>query len=158
MAANPCPCGYAYGNGERCTCKEKDRIKYFSRLSGPILDRIDIQIEVPPVERINPGMAPSGESSHAIRLRVIEARQTAQERFHEFGWVCNAQATGTWLRANTSTKAIELVNHALASERLSLRGADRAMRLAWTLADLSGKTSPGPEEMMQGISMRTKLT
>lgn len=63
-----------------------------------------------------------------------------------------------WLRANTSTKAIELVNHALASERLSLRGADRAMRLAWTLADLSGKTSPGPEEMMQGISMRTKLT
>lgn len=158
MAANPCPCGYAYGNGERCTCKEKDRIKYFSRLSGPILDRIDIQIEVPPVERINPGMSPSGESSHAIRLRVIVARQTAQERFREFGWVCNAQATGTWLRANTSTKAIELVNHALASERLSLRGADRAMRLAWTLADLSGKTSPGPEEMMQGISMRTKLT
>lgn len=158
MAANPCPCGYAYGNGERCTCKEKDRIKYFSRLSGPILDRIDIQIEVPPVERINPGMAPSGESSHAIRLRVIVARQTAQERFREFGWVCNAQATGTWLRANTSTKAIELVNHALASERLSLRGADRAMRLAWTLADLSGKTSPGQEEMMQGISMRTKLT
>ena len=46
MAANPCPCGYAYGNGERCTCREKDRIKYFSRLSGPILDRIDIQIEV----------------------------------------------------------------------------------------------------------------
>ena len=158
MAANPCPCCYAYGNGERCTCKEKDRIKYFSRLSGPILDRIDIQIEVPPVERINPGMTPSGESSHAIRLRVIVARQTAQERFREFGWVCNAQATGTWLRANTSTKAIELVNHALASERLSLRGADRAMRLAWTLADLSGKTSPGQEEMMQGISMRTKLT
>lgn len=158
MAANPCPCGYAYGNGERCTCKEKDRIKYFSRLSGPILDRIDIQIEVPPVERINPGMTPSGESSHAIRLRVIVARQTAQERFRKFGWVCNAQATGTWLRTNTSTKAIELVNHALASERLSLRGADRAMRLAWTLADLSGKTSPGPEEMMQGISMRTKLT
>ena len=158
MAANPCPCGYAYGNGERCTCREKDRIKYFSRLSGPILDRIDIQIEVPPVERINPGTVPSGESSHAIRLRVMVARQTAQERFREFGWVCNAQATGTWLRANTSTKAIELVNHALASERLSLRGADRAMRLAWTLSDLSGKTSPGPEEMMQGISMRTRLT
>lgn len=54
-------------------------------------------------------------------------------------------------------KAIELVNRALASERLSLRGADRAMRLAWTLSDLAGKTSPGPEEMMQGISMRTRL-
>ena len=129
MAANPCPCGYAYGNGERCTCREKDRIKYFSRLSGPILDRIDIQIEVPPVERINPGTVPSGESSHAIRLRVMVARQTAQERFREFGWVCNAQATGTWLRANTSTKAIELVNHALASERLSLRGPSHATRM-----------------------------
>ena len=157
MAANPCPCGYAYGNGERCTCREKDRVKYFSRLSGPILDRIDIQIEVPPVERISPGNAPSGDSSHAIRLRVIVARQMAQERFREFGWCCNAQATGTWLRANTSPKAIELVNRALASERLSLRGADRAMRLAWTLSDLAGKTSPGPEEMMQGISMRTRL-
>ena len=157
MAANPCPCGYAYGNGERCTCREKDRVKYFSRLSGPILDRIDIQIEVPPVERISPGNAPSGDSSHAIRLRVIVARQMAQERFREFGWCCNAQATGTWLRANPSPKAIELVNRALASERLSLRGADRAMRLAWTLSDLAGKTSPGPEEMMQGISMRTRL-
>ena len=103
-AANPCPCGYAYGNGERCTCREKDRIKYFSRLSGPILDRIDIQIEVPPVERINPGTVPSGESSHAIRLRVMVARQTAQERFREFGWVCNAQATGTWLRATRPQK------------------------------------------------------
>lgn len=89
--------------------------------------------------------------------RVIVARQMAQERFREFGWCCNAQATGTWLRANTSPKAIELVNRALASERLSLRGADRAMRLAWTLSDLAGKTSPGPEEMMQGISMRTRL-
>ncbi len=157
MAANPCPCGYAYGNGERCTCKEKDRIKYFSRLSGPILDRIDIQIEVPPVERIVSGTKPSGDSSHDIRLRVMVARQTAQERFREYKWTCNAQATGSWLRANTSIKAIELVNRALASERLSLRGADRAMRLAWTLSDLAGKTSPGPEEMMQGISMRTKL-
>lgn len=158
MAANPCPCGYAYGNGERCTCREKDRIKYFSRLSGPILDRIDIQIEVPPVERICSSASPSGDSSHDIRLRVIVARQTAQERFREYKWTCNAQATGSWLRANTSIKAIELVNRALASERLSLRGADRAMRLAWTLSDLMGKTSPGPEEMMQGISMRTRLT
>lgn len=158
MAANPCPCGYAYGNGERCTCREKDRIKYFSRLSGPILDRIDIQIEVPPVERISSGTSPSGDSSHTIRLRVMTAREMARERFHEYGWTCNAQATGTWLRANTSTKAIDLVNRALSSERLSLRGADRAMRLAWTLSDLAGKTSPGPEEMMQGISMRTRLT
>jgi magnesium chelatase family protein len=158
MAANPCPCGFSYGNGERCSCKEKDRIKYFNRLSGPILDRIDIQVEVPPVDRIDSGNRQVGESSHTIRLRIIVARQMAQERFREYGWSCNAQATGTWLRANTSHKAIELVNRALASERLSLRGADRAMRLAWTLADLAGKSSPGLAEMMQGISMRTRLS
>lgn len=158
MAANPCPCGFSYGNGERCACKEKDRIKYFSRLSGPILDRIDIQVEVLPVDRIDSGSRQTGESSHTIRLRVMVARQMAQERFREYGWSCNAQATGTWLRANTSHKAIALVNRALASERLSLRGADRAMRLAWTLADLTGKSSPGPTEMMQGISMRTRLS
>lgn len=158
MAANPCPCGFSYGNGERCACKEKDRVKYFSRLSGPILDRIDIQVEVLPVDRIDSGSRQTGESSHTIRLRVMVARQMAQERFREYGWSCNAQATGTWLRANTSHKAIALVNRALASERLSLRGADRAMRLAWTLADLAGKSSPGPTEMMQGISMRTRLS
>lgn len=158
MAANPCPCGFSYGNGERCACKEKDRIKYFSRLSGPILDRIDIQVEVLPVDRIDSGSRQTGESSHTIRLRVMVARQMAQERFREYGWSCNAQATGTWLRANTSHKAIALVNRALASERLSLRGADRAMHLAWTLADLTGKSSPGPTEMMQGISMRTRLS
>ncbi|WP_137655011.1 YifB family Mg chelatase-like AAA ATPase [Bifidobacterium moukalabense] len=158
MASNPCPCGFSYGNGERCSCKEKDRIKYFNRLSGPILDRIDIQVEVPPVDRIDSGNRQVGESSHTIRLRIMVARQMAQERFREYGWSCNAQATGTWLRANTSHKAIELVNRALASERLSLRGADRAMRLAWTLADLAGKSSPGPAEMMQGISMRTRMS
>ncbi|HAK71421.1 MAG TPA: AAA family ATPase [Bifidobacterium sp.] len=158
MAANPCPCGYFYGTGERCTCRERDRIKYFSRLSGPILDRIDIQIEVPPVDSITRSAAGSGESSERIRRRVVAARCAARERFDEYGWTCNAQATGTWLRANTSAKAIELVNRALESERLSLRGADRAMRLAWTLADLSGMTSPGRSEMMQGISMRTRLT
>ena len=65
------------------------------------------------------GERSSGDSSHAIRLRVIVARQMAQEQFREFGWCCNAQATGTWLRANTLPKAIRLVQRALASERLS---------------------------------------
>ena len=71
MAANPCPCGYAYGNGERCVCKEKDRIRYFARLSGPILDRIDIQVEVPPVPCI--ASAPTRDSigSHVMQQQVI---------------------------------------------------------------------------------------
>ena len=138
MAANPCPCGYAYGNGERCVCKEKDRIRYFARLSGPILDRIDIQVEVPPVPCI--------------------ASAPTRERYSKYGWGCNAEVPGSWMRANTSVKALELANRALASHRLSLRGVDRAMRLAWTLADLAGKTSPGPDEMSQGIMLRARMS
>jgi magnesium chelatase family protein len=158
MAANPCPCGYGYGDASRCICKEKDRIKYFSRLSGPILDRIDIQIEVPPVNSISQQASSTSTSSHVIRTAVIEARAVARERFRQQHWVCNAQISGTWLRANTSRLATSLINQALERHRLSLRGADRAMRLAWTLADIEGKTSPGKEEIMQGIMLRTRVT
>ena len=110
MAANPCPCGYAYGNGERCVCKEKDRIRYFARLSGPILDRIDIQVEVPPVPCI--ASAPTRDSigSHVMQQQVIAARAAAGERYSKYGWGCNAEVPGSWMRANTSVKALELAN------------------------------------------------
>lgn len=158
MAANPCPCGYYYGTGERCRCREKDRMRYFSRLSGPVLDRVDIQMTVPPVPRITVQHEPLGESSATIRARVIRARNTAKDRFQQFGWTCNAQASGTWLHANTSLKAMELVNRALSSQQLTLRGADRAMRLAWTLADLAGRISPTEQDVHQGIEMRTRVS
>jgi magnesium chelatase family protein len=93
-----------------------------------------------------------------MRLAVSKARTAARERFQDQHWGCNAQAAGTWLRENTSRQAVELVNQALERRRLSLRGADRAMRLAWTLADLGGKNSPGKSEMMQGISLRTRAS
>ncbi|PLS25681.1 YifB family Mg chelatase-like AAA ATPase [Bifidobacterium imperatoris] len=158
MAANPCPCGYYYGTGERCTCKEKERMRYFSRLSGPILDRVDIQISVPPVSRIAQQHETQGETSQIIRERVIQARHTAMNRFKQFGWTCNAQASGKWLHANTSLKAMELVNKALSNHQLTLRGADRAMRLAWTLADLDGRTSPTEQDVHQGIELRTRMS
>lgn len=158
MAANPCPCGFAYGTGERCVCKERERVRYFARLSGPILDRIDIQVEVPPVERIAPDRSQSSRSSEQMRQAVMNARAVARHRFHDQGWSCNAQASGAWLRSYTSRQALELANRALESQKLSLRGTDRAMRLAWTLADLAGKTSPGRDEMAQGIMLRTRLT
>ena len=158
MAANPCPCGYYYGTGERCACREKDRIRYFSRLSGPILDRVDIQMAVPPVSRIAAQSEPIGESSAGIQAGVIRARQVAKDRFRQYGWVCNAQASGKWLHANTSLKAMELVNRALSNHQLTLRGADRAMRLSWTLADLAGRVSPTEQDVHQGIEMRTRMT
>lgn len=167
IAANPCPCGYAYGNGERCTCKERERARYFSRLSGPILDRIDIQMDVPPVERIiisnhhqdnaQNSVKNTYLNSKTMRGNVIEARKIARDRFIKQGWDCNAQASGTWLRKYTSQQAVGLINRALEKHQLSLRGADRALRLAWTLADLSGHTSPDMTDMAQAISLRTRI-
>ena len=133
-------------------------MRYFSRLSGPVLDRVDIQMTVPPVPHITVQHEPLGESSATIRARVIRARNAAKDRFQQFGWTCNAQASGTWLHANTSLKAMELVNRALSSQQLTLRGADRAMRLAWTLADLAGRISPTEQDVHQGIEMRTRVS
>ncbi len=157
MAANPCPCGQAYGTGERCTCRERDRVRYFSRLSGPILDRIDIQIDVPAVSGYSTSTNVC-ETSHDIRQRVVTARSAAKERFVHQGWTCNAQASGTWLRDNTSRKALTVIDKALADQRISLRGADRALRLAWTLADINGRVSPGRDETLHGLALRTRVT
>ncbi|OZG50055.1 YifB family Mg chelatase-like AAA ATPase [Bombiscardovia coagulans] len=157
MAANPCPCGYAYGTGERCTCSPRERSRYWNRLSGPILDRIDIQVAVPPVSNFISSDHEPRETSAKIRTRVTRARTISRSRFNKYGWSCNAQASGEWLRSHTSTRALALVNHALESKRLSLRGADRAMRLAWTLADLNGRTSPTADDVNAGILMRTRL-
>ncbi|PWG59784.1 YifB family Mg chelatase-like AAA ATPase [Bifidobacterium catulorum] len=157
MAANPCPCGFGWGSGERCVCSVKDRTRYWNRLSGPILDRIDIQVTVPPVAELVSGERRPGESSETIRKRVIEARGTAAERFRMQGWPCNAKASGEWLRRNTSRKALSLVSDALETQQLSLRGADRALRLAWTLADVSGRTSPDSGDVAAGIALRTRL-
>lgn len=158
MAANPCLCGMAYGTGERCTCKEKERIRYFGRLSGPILDRIDIQVDVLPVQHIASQQSRNSLSTETMRNAVIAARKVAQERYKTQGWSCNAQASGEWLRANTSRKAVAVLNQALSAGNLSLRGADRAMRLAWTLADLRGANSPEEDDVAQGIMMRTRVT
>lgn len=156
MAANPCPCGNYWDQAKDCKCSPRERMRYMSRLSGPLLDRIDIQIDVPPVESLSLRQPSAGESSATIRKRVVQARSCARERFSEFGWRCNAQAQGQWLRHNTGTSALSPLSEALRARRLSLRGADRALRLAWTIADLAGRTSPTISDISEGISMRTR--
>lgn len=155
MAANPCPCGYGYGTGERCTCRERERVRYFARLSGPVLDRIDLQIQVPPVSQRISVSSPSLPSS-VIRERVIQARERAAHRFAGLGWRCNAQASGTWLREHTPSAVMRPIDAAVRDTRLTLRGADRTLRLAWTLADLQARPAPGEEDIMQAITLRTR--
>lgn len=156
MAANPCPCGNYWGKAENCTCSVRERMRYWSRLSGPLLDRIDIQIDVPPVVSLPQGASSHMESSTTIRARVMSARKTAQERFAEYGWCSNSQADGQWLRSNTSSTALAPISRALAEQRLSLRGADRTLRLAWTIADLTGHGSPTLSDVAEGLTLRTR--
>lgn len=157
MAANPCPCGYGYGDCSRCTCRERDRIRYFHRLSGPILDRIDIQADVLPVTHVAQRTSRHGPSSAQLRQTVCQARQRAQERFAAEGWKSNAQAPGSWLRSHTPDSALGIVNEAVDQQRLTLRGADRTLRLAWTLADMGGKPRPGRDEVFEAIALRTRI-
>lgn len=156
MAANPCPCGNDWGDGHLCTCTVQQKRRYWSRLSGPLLDRIDIQIEVPPLSALPACGATGAESSAAIRERVGQARRTARERYRQTGWESNAQASGTWLRGHTGRKALQPIQKGVSTHRLSMRGADRALRLAWTIADLVGRTSPGEDEVAEALMLRAR--
>lgn len=155
LSANPCPCGKGWGAGRGCTCTPLQRRRYWGRLTGPLLDRIDIQITVPPTEMsfTAPRTTPT---STEIRERVSAARHAAQERFRNLGWHCNAQADGAWLREHTRKSALKPVLDAVNDQRLSLRGADRTLRLAWTISDLAGATSPTIADVTEAISTRTQ--
>jgi magnesium chelatase family protein len=159
MAANPCPCGKGWGSAKDCTCTVQQRRRYWNRLTGPLLDRIDIQIEVPPAPRYLSSQSHHHtpvESSAHIRQRVCQARQCAQQRFAGCGWSTNGRADARWLKARTSVSALQLLDSAVQSETLTVRGADRALRLAWTISDLDGTNSPGVSAVAEAIEMRNR--
>jgi len=153
LAANPCPCGHFYGTGERCSCTALVRRRYFGRLSGPLLDRVDIQVDVRPVRR---GVDEPGEPSAVVANRVSTARQRARDRLAPEGWSLNAQASGTWLRRHTPRETLAPVWQALEKAQLSARGADRALRVAWTLADLAGSDVPDTDHIAQAMTLRSR--
>lgn len=153
LAANPCPCGHFYGRGERCTCSALARRRYFSRLSGPLLDRVDIQVEVMPVTR---GSSDAGEATDAVAARVREARMRARARFGGVPWSVTAHAPPSWLREFTPRESVAVVHQALDRGRLSARGADRALRVAWTLADLDGNKAPTPDHVARAMVLRSR--
>lgn len=153
MAANPCPCGKGWGNARDCTCTSQQRKRYFGRLSGPLLDRIDMQIEVPPVHL---SMNSREESSASIRARVIQARGAYRELFGTSDTATRPHQRVKWLRARTSRACLALLSSAVDRGTLSLRGADRSLRVAWTIALLDGRMSPNPENVAEAISLRPR--
>lgn len=153
LAANPCPCGRYFGTGEGCSCTPMMRRRYVGRLSGPLLDRIDIHVDVQPVRR---DAEEEAESSECVGARVREARGAMVERLGGHGWAVNSQATGVWLRANTPREVTRPVYAAMDRGALTARGVDRALRVAWTLADLAGTATPDADQVNQAMTLRTR--
>lgn len=156
LAANPCPCGRAWGSGKDCTCTPLARRRYLTRLSGPVLDRVDMRIGVGPVDLRAEAAGEAPESSAVIAARVAQARERQEMRFIERPWHLNSQIPGPFLRRQYAPERSEqrLLDRAVESGRLTLRGHDRVLRVAWTLADLDGADAPSAEHIGLALALR----
>jgi magnesium chelatase family protein len=157
LASNPCPCGAA--KDPECACTPESRRRYRRRLSGPLVDRIDLRIPIDPVCRADL-MSDSGprESSSVVAGRVLAARNSARERWAAFGWSTNAEVPGPILRSRPwrpPLRALTTLDRELDTGGLSARGCDRILKLAWTLSDLAGEMSPRHEEVAEAVWLRT---
>jgi magnesium chelatase family protein len=156
LAANPCPCATAAGDAA-CTCSPLERRRYRSRLSGPLLDRIDLRVDLPPVTRAAwlDGLG-EPETTAAVAERVAAARAAAAARLVGTGLTVNSQVPGRLLRTRWAVprSSLALAERALERGALSVRGFDRVLRVAWTLSDLAGRAVPGPDEVAEALGMR----
>ncbi len=155
-AMNPCPCGYLGDPRHRCKCRPAEVQRYRHRISGPLLDRFDLLIEVPPVNPAALLEKPTGESSAAIRARVVAARERQRARYEGTGISCNARLGGKMLRryCPLTQAQSELLLQAVEQFGLSARAFDRILRVARTIADLAGLKYPGDNELYEAIQFR----
>lgn len=157
LAANPCPCGKGHGKGRDCSCSPRARRGYLSRLAGPLLDRVDVQLHVPAVSLAALGRG-RGEPSAAVAERILAARGVQGERYAGTGWALNAHVPGSALRrgswAAPSTARVDL-DRAMERGSLTLRGYDRVLRLAQTVRDLAGGGLPTRDDVGQALTLRS---
>lgn len=162
LAANPCPCGQYGAKESDCTCTPHTRRRYLARISGPLLDRIDIQLRVSRITSAQLRLAndrPRTASADA-RTRVQAARDVAHARLRGTAWTLNSQVPGAWLRApkmRLAPATTGVLDRALERGGLTMRGYDRVLRLAWTLADLAGSDLPTPDHLGQALYLRKAI-
>lgn len=155
---NPCKCGYFGHPTEKCTCTPLAVKNYISKVSGPLLDRIDIEIEMPSLTIDEMTSSVKGESSAQIRERVLRARERAAKRFEGMnGIYCNAQirpgASSDMLMI--SEASIALLKKSFSAIGLSARAYDRIIRVARTIADLDGSETVEPKHVAEAIQYRS---
>jgi magnesium chelatase family protein len=156
-AMNPCPCGFFTDAQHECTCSPLVIQRYRSRISGPLLDRIDIHIEVPAVKYRELSARLPGEPSAAIRERVNQARDTQLARFRPTGFFCNAQMGSRELREYCEVDAAgeRLLELAINRLGLSARAYTRILKVARTIADLDAERQIGAHHLSEAIQYRT---
>jgi len=154
---NPCPCGYYNHPTKACVCNPGQVQKYLNRISGPLLDRIDIQVEIVPVPFEKLSETRPGEPSEAIRHRVIAARKIQEQRFANMpGIHCNAQMTPKMLTeyATPDEKGLQLLRNAMERLNLSARAYDRILKVARTIADLDASPTVQSMHIAEAIGYR----
>lgn len=154
-ATNPCPCGY-YGEGERCTCSPSQRIAYLGKLSGPIMDRIDLQLFLRPIDPKKLVNRPRGESSAVVAARVAAAREIQKARFAGEGVFCNSAMNNRMIEkyCHLSPECKSLLERILDRMGLSARACNRIIKLARTIADLDGLPDILPEHLSEAAGYR----
>ncbi|TLP79346.1 YifB family Mg chelatase-like AAA ATPase [Nesterenkonia sphaerica] len=156
LAANPCPCGMNVGNGRQCICSVAQRRNYLSRLSGPLLDRIDLQVQVDRPHSAALALADPGESSAAVAHRVQQARHRQQQRLSRYGLGLNSEAPLNLLshELRLPRRCLRALDASLDRAQLSLRGYVRVLRLAWTVADIALKDHPDQDDIDIAMHLR----
>ena len=156
LAANPCPCARAAGPAEGCSCSPAARRRYLGRLSGPLLDRVDLKIELEPVGRkelLNDRNL--AEPSRTVALRVLQARERAAHRLRGTPWRLNAEIPGSELRRAwpPAPGSLAAVERCLERGQISARGVVKVIRVAWTIADLAGQPRPTADECNTALGL-----
>lgn len=156
LATNPCPC--APPRDADCSCSATARRRYLSRLSGPLLDRVDLRVRMRPMTAMTTHGDDQPESTEVVRKRVLAARDRAARRWSGHGWRTNAEVPGPVLRREFALprKVTELLDRGLDRGLVTARGADRCLRIAWTLADLAEVDVPSADHVAAALEFRDR--